>query len=77
MICRESNGIINLIFGDLETSDQGHLLKNRVSGRDSSIVTIEHVWEVICRESDGIISLTFSDLERLDQGHLLKSRVSV
>ena len=26
---------------DLERPDQGHLLKNRVSGRDSAIVTIE------------------------------------
>ena len=33
--------MISLTFGDLEKSDQGHL-ENRVSVRDSSIVTIEH-----------------------------------
>ena len=43
MICRKLNGIISLTFGDLERPDQGHLLKNRVSVRDSAIVTIEHV----------------------------------
>ena len=41
-MARESDGIITLKFGDLESSDQGHLLKNRVSVRDSAIVTIEH-----------------------------------
>ena len=40
---RESDGIISLTFGDLERPDQGHLLKNRVSVRDSDIVTIEPV----------------------------------
>ena len=39
----ESDGIISLTFGDLERSDQGQLLKNRVSVRDSAIVTIEHL----------------------------------
>ena len=77
MICRESNGIISLTFVDLKKPDQGHLLKNRVSLRDSAVVTIEHVKEVICRETDGISSLTFGGLERPDQGHLLKKRVSV
>ena len=43
--------------------------------RDSAVVTIEHLYEVIGRGSDGIISLTFGDLERSDQGHLLKNRV--
>ena len=43
MICRKSNGIISLTFGDLERSDQGHLLKNRLSVRDSAIVTEEHI----------------------------------
>ena len=42
--------------------------------RDSAIVTMEHVLEVIFRKSDGIISLTFGDLERPDQGHLLKNK---
>ena len=37
---RESDGIISLNFGDLERSDQSHLLKSRVSVRDSAIVTI-------------------------------------
>ena len=37
-----SDGIISLTFGDLERSDQGHLLKNRVSVRDIAIVTVEH-----------------------------------
>ena len=32
----------SLTFGDLERSDQGHLLKNRVSVLDGSIVTIKH-----------------------------------
>ena len=45
--------------------------------RDSAIVTIEQVQEIICRESNGIISLTFPDLERPDQGHLQKNRVFV
>ena len=40
---RESDGIINLITGDLERSDQFHLLKNTVPVRDSAIVTIEHL----------------------------------
>ena len=69
--------MISLTFGDLERPNQGHLMKNRVSVRDSAIVIIEHVYELICRESDGIISLTFGDLRRPDQGHLLKNRVSV
>ena len=37
-----SDGVVSLTFGDLERSDQGHLLKNKVSVRDSAIVTIEH-----------------------------------
>ena len=74
---RESDGIISLTFGDLERPDQGDLLKNRVSVRNSAIVTIEHVLEMIFRESNGIFSLTFGDLERPDQGHLRKNRVSV
>ena len=43
MLCRESDGIISLTFGDPERPDQGHLLKNRVSVRDSALVTREHV----------------------------------
>ena len=39
----ESDGIISMTFADLKRSDQGHLLKNRVSVRDSAIVTVEHV----------------------------------
>ena len=39
---RESDGMISLTFGVLERSDQGQLLKNRVSMRDSARVTIEH-----------------------------------
>ena len=35
--------MVSLTFGDLERSDQGHLLKNKVSVRDSAIVTIEHL----------------------------------
>ena len=42
MIGRVSDSIISLTFGDLEKPDRGHLLKNRVSVRDSAIVTIEH-----------------------------------
>ena len=41
-LSRRSDGKISLTFGDLERSDQGHLLKNRVSVRDSTKVTIEH-----------------------------------
>ena len=77
MICRESNDIFSLTLSDFERPDQGHLLKNRVSVRDSSIVTMEHVFEMIFRESNGLFSLTFGDLERPDQDHLLKNRVSV
>ena len=35
VIGRGSNGVISLNFGDLERSDQGHLLDNRFSVRDS------------------------------------------
>ena len=31
---RGSDGIISLTFGDLERSDQGHLVKKRVSVRE-------------------------------------------
>ena len=37
---RESDGVISLTFGDLVRSDQGHLLKNTASVRDSAIVTM-------------------------------------
>ena len=33
---RESDGVIKLTSGDLEKSDQGHLLKNTVSVRDNN-----------------------------------------
>ena len=75
MIWRESDGIISLTFGELEKPDQGRLLKNRVSVRDSAIVTIKHIQKMICRESNGIISLTFGDLERPDQDHLPKKGI--
>ena len=74
---RESEGIISLTFGDLERSDQDHLLKNKVSVRDSAIVTKEHWYQVMDRKSDGIICSTFAGLEKSDQGHLLKNRVPV
>ena len=45
--------------------------------RDSVIVTIERLLELIGRESDGVVSLTFGDLGRSDQGHLQKNTVSV
>ena len=45
--------------------------------RDSAIVTIERLYELIGRGSDDVVSLTFGDLERSDQGHLLKNTVSV
>ena len=38
---RGLDGMISLTFGDLERSDQGHLLKNTVSAQDSALVTIE------------------------------------
>ena len=71
---RETHGRISLTSGDFEQSDQGRLLKNKVSVRASAIVTIKHVKEMICRKSNGIISLTFGDLERSDQGHLLEKQ---
>ena len=40
---RETDDIMSLTFGDLERTDQGHLLKNRVSVRHSAIVTEEHL----------------------------------
>ena len=43
MICRKSNGIISLTLGDLERSDEGHLLKNMLSVRDSAVDTEEHI----------------------------------
>ena len=42
VISRESEGMISFTFVDLERPDQGHLLKNTVSVRDSAIVTIKH-----------------------------------
>ena len=39
---RESDSVISLTSGDLERSDQGQLLKYRVSMLDSAIVIIEH-----------------------------------
>ena len=39
---RESDGIINSTFRDLETSDQCHLPNIIGSVRDSAIVTIDH-----------------------------------
>ena len=39
---RESDGVVISTFGDLERSDRSHLLKNRLSVRDSAIVTIKH-----------------------------------
>ena len=33
---RGSDGLISLIFGDMERSDQGHLLKNDFYVRDSA-----------------------------------------
>ena len=36
-----SDVTISLTFGDLERSDQGHLLKNRIFVRDSAIVTMD------------------------------------
>ena len=77
MIWRESDGIIILTFGGLERPDQGHLLKNRFSGRDSAIATIKHVQGMLWRKSNDIIILTFGGLGRPDQGHLLKNRFSV
>ena len=38
---RASDEINSLTFGALERSDQGHLWENRVSVRDSAIVTID------------------------------------
>jgi hypothetical protein len=35
--------MISLTFGDLELELQGHLLENRLSVRDSAIVTEEHL----------------------------------
>ena len=40
---RVSGGRISLTSGDLEQSDQGHVLKNRVCVRDSAIITEEHL----------------------------------
>ena len=40
---RETDGQISLTSGGLEQSDQGHLLKNWVSVRDSAIVTIKRI----------------------------------
>ena len=39
---RGTDGVISSTSGDLERSDQGHMLKSRVSVRDSVIVTIKH-----------------------------------
>ena len=40
---RETDGQISLTSGDLAQSDQGHLLKNKVSVRDSAIVTMKRI----------------------------------
>ena len=39
---RESGGVVSLTLCDPERSYLGQLLKNRVSVRDSAIVTVEH-----------------------------------
>ena len=39
---RESDGATSLTSGDLGRSDQGQLLKNKVSGRDSVKVALRH-----------------------------------
>ena len=74
---RESDGVISLTLCDLERSYLGQLLKNRVSVRDSAIITKEHQYKVMSRESVGVIKLTLCDLERSYLGQLLKNRVSV
>ena len=53
-------------FGDLERYNQGHLLKNMVSMRDSATVTMECQLGVMVRKSDGIINLSVGDLETSD-----------
>ena len=53
------------------------LLKNRVSVRDSAMVTIKRSLELIGRGSDGVVRLTLGDPEKSDQGHLLENTVSV
>ena len=40
---RESDGIISLIYVGFERPNKGHLLKNRVSVRDSSIATLNNI----------------------------------
>ena len=40
---RETDNQISLTSGDLAQSDQGHLLKNRVSVGDSAIVTMKRI----------------------------------
>ena len=74
---RESENIISSTFGDVVRSDQDHLLKNKVSVRDSAIFTMKHWYQVMGRKSNGIICSTFAGLEKSDQGHLLKNRVLV
>ena len=59
---RGSDGVISLTCVNLGRSYKGQLLKNKVSVRDSAIVTMEHVWELMVRGSDGVISLKFVDL---------------
>ena len=53
------------------------LLKNRVSVRDSAMVTIKRSLELIGRGSDGVVRLTLGDPEKSDQSHLLENTVSV
>ena len=48
---RKSDGVISLTSGDLERSDQGHLLKITIYVRDCAIVTIEHLLLFIDRKS--------------------------
>ena len=74
---RRSDGIISLTFSDLERSDHGQLLMNKVYVRDNDLVTVEHKYKLIGCESYGVISLTFGDLETSHQGHLLRITVSV
>ena len=42
LIVRGSDGVVNLTLGDLERSDQIHLLKNTICVWDNAIETTAH-----------------------------------
>ena len=57
-MCRESDGIISLTFGDLDRSDQGHLLNLTLYspyGADASLNKLLHLLKIPVSVRDSAI----------------------